>query len=680
MILLLLALLHLAFLFTPLTVVTGWLIFFLPGALLLNGPYAENSRKLDWWRKSALALFLSITAISLASTFGSLVSSNGLTQSGARLGYAVILFILTALYVFSRWRRGEGFALKGLIDFQAIRTAPRWPIWTLLVGLMLIVGHMLLYRFLPEADGYGWGAVLRTIEETGSLPQSVSRVQFVSFAQTTLGVLHISLFALFKVVLPLLVWVAAWLVGCGLVAQAKLPEWLKSVWAGMFLGVPVLMVELVVGRPQSIAIISYLIVLFVLSALPKVKTVDLFVLLGIGVGLAFRMHELVSLLLPVTIVVALSAWWPLITKNPKRSALYIGGFALLALVAIWPTSIGDYIRTTWVIFTLSLARHDYRLWFINNYVNTDGIELGWPGWQAALYYAYNIGFALPAAAVLAWWSRSKQRSPLPMAIALAVVIFLSFAELFPRIGYSQLPDRAWIFLSLALVLVLQVNAERLGTELLRRGRVWTSLFLLAIVGSLVAGYYVTYAKQGRVTNKEYEAVTFIQDSIPEGALIISQSLNEPLVRFFAGHGMTKLPAYFTAPTTEGRQSVIYAFRDEYNGKSAQTLSSNAGVYQDQALAALAVPISTTQDLDLTAARINEYLQRMRLSLIAREELGKPTEDFYILYSRDKLKGLTATRAWWREEAFPDFPVEEIAKEPYAELVYTNGTVYIWKVK
>lgn len=674
-----LTLLHLGLLFTPFTALTGWLLFVLPGTFIFRTFFVTNGEKLTIWERRAFIVLVSVLFPILSTALGVRLTQSGLTIESARTGYTVLLSMLALVALVVELYRAR-WQFKPVLAIRWPRQAlPQWAVASFLIGLVFLALHMALYRFLPEADGYGWGVILRHLDDTGKVPHGVTRTQFLAIAQTVRAVTDSTIFWLFKAVFPILAWLMAWIVGCALVEKAKLAAWVKALGTLLVLSVPVLCMEMLVGRPQSLALLVFSATLLLLASLQRTRSVDLFVLLTACLGLSFRVHEIISLLVPAVVVTATVTFWSDVRRSPRRTLLYVGVFALLAVAALSPTSAGEYVRASWQQMKDGFAAGPIRWWYIGTYVNTDGIEIGWPGWQAVWFYAYTLGFTLPALG-LAWWLSAKKKlgggySLLPFVVQAALLAL--FAELFPRFGYANLPDRAWIFLSYTLLLLLISRAGLLTAQRIPRAAVIVGA--LAIFSSFAGGVYVTYAKQGRVSEKEYAAVPRIQAVIPQNALVVSQSLNDPIVRFFANRKMIALPSYFGAADSEDRAQVMGDFVTGLE-QSEEIFLAKGIALQQEARRRLRQPIKTVEELESVQAALNAIIARLKLELVNNEDLVHPYEGVYILYSTDKLHGLSAERAWWRAEAFPDFPVTEIGAEPYAEEVYSDGTIWIWRVK
>ena len=692
MLLFLIALVHVGLTATHLPylqVISGWLLFLLPGVLLTETFYRRSLSEVSVLRRIVLDMLISISAVSLAMT---LATSFGVAVrvDAFRVVYIVFMLGLIALYASSlllRHLRGEHLATM-TVQLRSLRSIhlPKWFVGATILSLGFVVLHMLLYRYLPEADGYGWGIVLRNTEVIGHLPVGVTRIQFVYLMQCSLAVLGVGSFWLFKVVLPLLVGTVFVLAGTALVARATLPNWVKGATVTLPFLVPVLVEELLVGRPQSFALMFFVGVALLLPDIVRGRKFDLFLLmLGIS-GVAFRFHEL-SMFLPVLLLIAaVKAYWPEIQASPKRAVFYIAVVAILLYLVIAPTEVGAYIRANIEQITGAIRFSNFRFWFINHYVNTDNIEIGWPGTQAILYYAYNLGVTLPILLILGAVIRGKKRfDENGRYFWILALLFFIFAEVLPRFGYFNLPDRAWIFLALSLVFAVQADISRMYAFLHKRNRALVlPVLALSMAISLGASVYITYAKQGRVTTEEHAAVATILNT-PTSARFISQSLNDPLITYFGERTMVELPDFFLASSDAERHAAVNSLQTSIPDPILAVSGSLAKLRADLTTSAfgpepLGASVAAEDQAQLNADYA-DYLQNLKKAdeYAAVSSTQGNEAPLYVLYSTDKLKGLSATRDWWRKEAFSNFDPAVLKDSSWLKLVYQNAAVTIWQV-
>ncbi len=648
---------------------TGWLALFLPGYMLLRVGYPSASAKLDSYRQGALAVLISVLLLGSLPLVTRLYGGT-LRQADLGLAYWVVLGVIAAAYLI---RLVVTRSLVWRLSIPAQRSWG-WPVAACLLGVALFGLHFYLYPFLPEADGYGWGVIIREVQQTGALPYGVARGAFVSITQVLLQLTGLSVFVLFKYALPLLVWLAFFGVGYAIQGRNGSLRW-RSAVALLSLAVPVLVAESLVARPQSLAFLWYLFLPFVLLEVQRLKALDLYVLCAILAAGAFGIHEITGFLLLAVMVSAGIAFWPELARNPRRSIFFLGSFFLLFGLVIAPTSAGAYLANNIREIVRAVLHPQINLWFIGSYRNADGIELGWPGWQAALYYGYNLGLLVPLLIGLLWKYR-KQRVSAWSAWApywVTAAVFGAYAELFPRLGYIVLPDRSWIVLMAVVVptlgYLLNANRQRIP-------RWGLMLLAVAALGSVGAGVVVTQLKQGRVSQAEFEAAAFIKQQIPPDSLILGSSFMKPLVLFFGERTLVTAPGVLQATTPEERRTAALSYiPDLPTGDYAKAMQA----LRDRIHANLATPITTVEQLGVVRDSFEIDLKMYAAELTREQEETNQAVSRYVIYSTDTFSGLGATRAWWRAEAFPDFPYRTYAEEPGVTLVYQRGPVWIWKI-
>ena len=676
---------------TAVSMLVGWPIFFLGGGVFYYLFYRRSLENFDLPQRILLMITLSLALLPVPLVIGQGFGLD-LSQQSARISYLlfmVVLFIILVIKILALHYQLEKVTLIIVTYRQKLLEVPSWSWISLLFGLLFFSLHFLLYCFLPETDSYGWATILRTVERTGQLSTEVSRFQYVNFMQTLAGVTQIPIYWLYKIVFPLLIWIVAWLSSYSLINRQEISPRFKFLLSLTLLTIPVFVEEALVSRPQSIAIIFYISILLLLSTAVRRKQLDILILCFMIAAGSFRYHELNSFLALTGLLSGIYAYRHEIKASPKRSLLGIGVFMLLAALALKSTSVGSYISATFNLFLEALKKQEFRLWFINHYVNVDGLEVGWPGKQAILYYVYNLGLTLPF--ILLFWLFAKRwypklkkvdtgRSFFPYLVA--TLLFLIFAEGVPRLGFYPLPDRAWLFLVISLSGILLMQAS-IWIKPVRQWRLSMPLLIASIIVSLAGSIYITHAKQGRVSRAEYAASQFILKQTKPNALFLSQPGNNPVIKYFGDRRYLQIDSFF-APTIDNqkRQSILMTTLDP------RTIVDERRVAKEELrvrvrsemnkLDTLALPEEVLLSHDRV---VSAYSQLLALMIQERDaiELLSDSPDVYIVFSTDKFKGLYATRQWWRLANYSNFDPTVLESMPQLKPVFQNEAVQIWQL-
>lgn len=518
--------------------------------------------------------------------------------------------------------------MTGLLRPVTLRLPSRTQLEPLLLALACYGGILGLifwiYPFIPEADPYNFLNLARKTVETGEYPAFSYRPLFTYLTSTIHWLTHLSLPTIFKYVLPLMLTSTALPIYLAMRQKTTNHRWL-IVATLLPLTAPVVALEMVVTRPQTIVLLALPGLLYLLGRALMIRSYLLWATLTATALTASLFHPFGLYLVIPAFLSGLVLVYPDLKRSPRRT-LTMAGFALtvtsLALVALYP-----YVRTPVDGFLADLLDHlrldwsqlQFRLWFLSDYTNIDDQPVGWPGLSSILYYGYNLGLVLPAVIAYGLWSRSWSKLKYYSAVpaVLTIVILLVVAEVLPRLGLYFLPDRVWPFFVLALTVSVPFF---ITTKKSWRSAQLTVLGVIFFV-SIASNFYVAFAKQGWVTKDEFKAVLYLRNQTPVQSLVVSQKTNWPLV-------------------------TIYANR-QFN------------------------------DSDIfTPAR----LPQERLQLLKSMRPASSDLPLFVLYSTDKFNSLYAQRQWWRQFNYADADLGFFDDTQSFELVFSNKHVKIWRVK
>jgi hypothetical protein len=346
-----------------------------------------------------------------------------------------LTFLVAAISLTSRYR----------LSINSDRDHDKILWWALLVYAGVLGAIFILYRFIPESDPYVTIKVIGDALKFNDLPGlTANRPLFTVLTASISMAGKMSLGTIVKYVIPIL--------GLTIVLPiyASARQKIKNNFIVFFLTVlpatvPVVMLENVITRSQLFIMLSFPGILYLLSRAITYRSTKLagFVL-ALSVILS-QFHEL-SLIL---IVIALATLAILVWPEAKKTPTFAVSFLVLIGLASYPYLHGLIGMAEGIIHILSarLVPFHFQLWFIDNYVNIDGIQVGWPGISWIYYYYYNLGFVVLGLVVFALISQKKLSKPNldQLPIVLAAITFLLIAEVLPRVNIAYLPDRAWPF-------------------------------------------------------------------------------------------------------------------------------------------------------------------------------------------------------------------------------------------
>lgn len=669
--------------------VIGLVIYFFPGHNLalaleqLSGVKHTFSRLITWGFIYSLIITPSVIYL-----IGLLINRNPITHVFF-LFMLWWLITLAILFVFQYIKRTS----TGLTTI-ALPLSPRSLMVCIGIFLFILIVHFCLYRYIPEADGYGY---LLTLERLKELPHQLvnePRSVFVILTHCMTTLSTIPAYWLYKGIFPLFSF-ASLLV---MVAMTRsIPSgWLR--WLLIFspLFAPVVIEEILIIRPQSLFLFTLLPIGYLLAktSLERKSGGNIFWLLSLLTvsALGTRAHNIFMLLVPIVLIGIIIFYWPKIRKYPA-DAMVVG---LMIMLAVYPwLSNFSFLSGMASLFHLlvdALQAGKVDLWFLDNYTNVDGNPVGWPGWSAFYYYGYNLGFFLPVSIVVIGASFfSKQRKPklslgwpLFWPIVICLLFFLLVAEILPRFGLAFLPDRAWLFVSLLLTVLLVAIFRTLNVARLPKFAPY--VLTAAAVFSILVGWATTYMKQGWVTPADYQSVAFIKENIPHHARFLGQGSNQILVRYFADRNFNSLPVAILL--SDDPQDLQRFLENETNQiksniiKAQEKLIDNKRVVDELMTQFFATdnPEVRQQIIGSITSLLTEYqsLSGIESSNLSEELEQIEAQPIYLIYSYNKFSGLYGKRAWWQKSNAMGANLKKF--DDHYPLVYNQNGVLIWEVR
>ncbi len=558
--------------------------------------------------------------------------------------------------------------------------------WMIFSFVLIFLGiNFILYKFIPEVDGYVQLINMADFIKQGEIPNDLLRPLFTSFSLTISFATRIPLYWIFKIIIPLLA--SSIFLPFYFIAKQKFSSKTQLALLSLLpFSIPVVSLEVLYARPQSLFILAFVIFCYLAVEILKIKNefarpyfLTILLLLSL-VGL--KIHEFFFFLVIIISFSLLLSLLPLIKKYPKKTLLF--GSLFLISISGWIKDFGIFAqaKSSIDLFLTYLLHPKFSLWFISNYTNIDGNSMGWPGLSWILYYGYNLGLVLPLILLYAFFKKSKGfkiDKKTALIIGMAFILFFSIAEIFPRLGLAYYPDRAWLFVSISLALAIVISLP--STNL---NKIPLAIFTTILILSILTSFALTYLKQGWTTTNEYSASQFIKNNLPADAVILSQVGNTPMINYFSGRICVIPPKefFFNANNEQIKKYLadlpITLSRDaEFQKKKQDILST---IYEQlDMLKSNSIENNNFPTKAIDRMIINYDQINILTNNIKKKGLNK-THPLYILYSKDKFTGLYGGRKWWQDGNYYNAPIEKFDSNNYFKNIYNNNSIYIWLVK
>lgn len=547
------------------------------------------------------------------------------------------------------------------------------------VGAFLLV-HLattLVYGFVPEIDGYSY--IMNTEKDIASgIFSFPARPMFANFVDFVSLVSQIPAYSLFKFGMIVIQMSGIYYLYQIIKTAGIKKNILKYLILLSFASVPVINLEIDYTRPNVIFILAILPFIYYLArSLDGERKYFFFSSAIVTVGLLI--HEFFIILFLINAATIIYYFYQKFNSFQKLSSWIFGSIIFLIMLLnldkfnflLTPLQLaGDFIK-------MAQIGLKWNWWFLSGYSNIDGFNLGWSGLKDTLnYYAYSLSpflFLIFIFYILILikkiYSAEKISSTEKIALTL-LFIGLFFSEFLPRINFKTLPDRFWPMTSMSLIALspfvfakLKFNDKKIFQVAI------ATLVLIGISGSI----YIAKAKAGYVSQKEYAAILWIKNNVPENSLLITQGANGSILKYFIGReSVSPLPSFFLPENNLGENSRI---------KQSDRLMKNVNEIFTTSLAN-----PDNRNLSALNATIKAYAEEKE-----HEKFAKNLESqayvlpenipIYVFYSFDKFNNYYANRQWWRDANFYGADLSRFSDANGYELVYNDSNViYIWKKK
>lgn len=388
------------------------------------------------------------------------------------------------------------------------------------------------FDFLAEKDSYGW--IYKYENNLVNNQLDDYRQYFFTFAVTIHYLTGLSIFDIFKYFVPflfILVFIPLWM----LAKQLK-QKTLQLLLLLTPLGSATIILQMEATRPQIMAMF-FLYFALGMTVLARSEANRNFVFFGLGlitlVGSLF--HRVFVIFCLLWIVSALIIHFRYILKNKAKIAVLIflaipwmEKFEVKNMMAKSFKSLAD-------IFNRIFIHPQYNFNFPAHYTNVDGIQMGWSNHGDVLkYYAFYAGpfflvlIGLIIAGLLfsgkfrAYVKEYALKKEL-LFIYLLISFFLFIAEFLPRIGnLAYLPDRAWVFLGILLVLPLYYVLDY-SEKNIRINKIYLAqkIVILFLGISIAGAAYVNKSFANIIPDYKWESYKWIKNNLDPNSVIFT---------------------------------------------------------------------------------------------------------------------------------------------------------------
>jgi hypothetical protein len=574
-----------------------------------------------------------------------------LQSSNILLSLIGIIFICYLYPFFKKPERDE--ALK--VDHFHIKKETLLLFAALLLFATLHLIYFYFYQFLPEWDGYTDILSIEKNLETATFQQSY-RAFFQASASILSSLLVITPYNLFLYffiplqITPLLV----------LYRLFQRYTFSHTLWQAIlyisFISIPVVAMEIGMVRPQNILIIFVPIIFYLLLVWEKEKD-HLFLLLLLLILISgLRYHEFFWFFLiatPALFSLHLYEKRAFLKKPLILILVTLGTILFLTFLFLASNTLRTFAMK--VLLDVSDITH-WRWWFLNNYNNSAqaNTEVGWSGLIGTIqYYGYYLS---PIIAALVFFLATQwkkltsshylsQKSTLYFGALLC--IWITFAEILPRLNSPFIPERYWLFFCLTLFFFF--TSFLLHHKEIALDKTLLIILLLACFFGISASVYIAYTKKSLTTKEEYQAALWIKNTLPKDAIIISQPGNGPLIRNFAN-------------------KEIFIPKEDFF--LAERYISPGEKMAPERLSRM------IESLEKQPSLQNKYtIVQIKRVVAEQEKFSK--RPLYILYSNQKFSTIYSKRGWYLNQNFYQARLEKF--DAHLERVYDQNGIILWKI-
>lgn len=649
--------------FNPGTAFAGiLLLFYFPGKLLIElFPLLEFSAgRIGKFSLSIIYSFCFSTVLGLYSQM--LWGFNSSNQIWPILGANIFIFLAVIFLPMIKYWRENITSTSNDSSYQ-INLSDYIPI---IIFLVAIAGWILASPLAQNADNF-LGIFRESVHQNFNI--LTTRRIFNSYLELSSKFSNINDIIIYRYV-PVALFVAGYLSFYDYLRRNLTSRKFTILLYLFFLAPAVILTEINNIRPQVIILaLAIPILILQIDSLKDKKILPALVTLVIS-AVSALFHELGFILLATALVTTLIHLCRLIFVEKKITWKYI----LLFLIIVYPYfRLIDFsaiihplkVIKDYSVEILSRGQPQWRWWFLNHFVDADGVVVSFSGKNLLLYYLYNGILPLALLVYLFIFSIIK-KCKLGLHFIPPLLYFLFFfgaAEIFPRFSLYYLPSRSWVHIMIAtvilLALVIEVNIKK-GIKFKFLPYLLIAFLLIGLFGSI----YVAKTNIKEVYSEELSAADFIKNDLPKDSLVLSSQYNIGLVMIYGNQ-------------TNYDQFIVDSAinRDEFDQIVSDKL---AQLSKDQTIVYKPKIVRTMDYYENNLLTEKEVLVLQNEQDMIIKAMNTGSNPVYFIYSYRKLEALNTANQNRQDSADP------INKDTYTKLgypvVYKDNNVLIIRIR
>lgn len=606
------------------------LLLYLPGALLTK---VIPTLSLNLGKFGAVAINV-VYSFCFSSAVGYLLQNhfgfNSILQNWFFVTFGLVAIV--SANILPRWEQWRKIKILGFVKKQALPyKIHKSDYWLVFLAAVLLAIPIVINPYAQNADDY-LTLIIKSIENNVNLLNT--RQLFSSFPNLASLVLGIDIKIIFRVIF-VLIYFPSTLFLLDYLKQKIHNQKIVFISYLFLFSAPVITTEINIVRPQVVMLIFTLPIL-VLSLLSVQKKNILASIVALLFSLmSFKYHELSILLIVISVLATIANIYYLAVVKKKIKPIHI----LLFLIIIYPYCLifnifGDIINRTAIIKTAFVGWQNitWNWWFLDSYKTVDGVELGWPGLQAVQYYLYN-GLILLLVALFLYVMIKRHRLKIALGLAIPLTYFsiqFFFAEIMPRMGMYFLPNRAWVHVALAVILLIAIEQEAL--KKINNKLLFSAMSLVVLVG-IYGTLYIAKNNVNEVFPEEVSVASYIDKNLEKNAIILSTQDNDSLITIYANRSF----GWIDSLDLEN-EFCLEDFGNAVN-KTLDTLRN------DRTITTRPLIISTTQTIkDNVVKKETVTIKQAALEYLIPASFSG-NEPVYFLYSKRKAQGINSSRKY-----------------------------------
>lgn len=533
---------------------------------------------------------------------------------------------------------------------------------TLLAFFVLQYVFQFFYYTLPEWDTYGDLIKISQMISGNTLQTAYRPLYFSAISLLSQTLRMDPYYTLLYILLPL----QSSLI---LVGYYFLHKKYGLLWLFTLMSVPVINIEIGTIRPQSILIVFVPIFIFFLKKWHETKQIRWKILsTAIAVGGMYYHEMFAFVVVALLIYIILIQIQKLKNKSKKIPILYL---LLVTVTFLWLSEVIPSLAFVKLFLVSLISRiinpSHWKLWFLNSY-GTDGLDIGWTGLGGILrYYGYYVSPIILVSMLVVFKHLFSvvKKDIFSMTLFLVFLICSSLSEIFPRLGFTYLPERIWLLGDIVLLLLfMKLIGESKNVKTFLNNKIITSLTILSVLLGISGSTYIAFQKKSLTNREEMPAAEWIRNNTDPDSIIFSQPANISLIEYF------------------GKRK-INTLSDELLGLSG-VKTQTPFIYSQESEPADNI-YNRIKNFDTLTGDLNEFVKDVNMyrSIINPHDsiitsLSQSGKNIYLLYSNQKFKNIYATRKWWLDANYYGVDLNLINTK--YKLVYSKNEVYIWRIK